>query len=69
MPCPVGIVTMQGIPSADVRPRKPWIDLLQKCDTARCFQLRLGDKLNFRFGFFPSRSSQGRRVSTAKLVV
>ena len=30
MPCPVGIVTIQGITSADVRPSEPWIDLLQK---------------------------------------
>lgn len=50
VPCPVGIVTIQGIPSADVRPSEPRIDLLQKSDAARCFQLCFGDKLNFRFG-------------------
>jgi len=50
VPCPVGIVTIQGITSADVRPSEPWIDLLQKSDAARCFQLSFGDKLNFRFG-------------------
>ena len=52
VPCPVGIVSMQGVPSTDVRPSESWIDLLQESDAARCFQLRLSDKLNFRFGIF-----------------
>ena len=48
--CPVSIVAIQGIPSADARPSKPWIDLLQKSDAARCLRLGFSDKLNFRFG-------------------
>jgi hypothetical protein len=39
----------QSVPSANMRPSEPWIDLLQKSDAARCFQLSFGDKLNFRF--------------------
>lgn len=50
MSCPVSIVAIQGIPSADARPSKPWIDLLQKSDAARCLELGFSDKLNFRFG-------------------
>ena len=50
VPCPVGIVSMQSVPSADVRPGEPWIDLLQESDATRCFQLSFGDKLNFCFG-------------------
>ena len=46
MPCPVGIVTIQGIPSADIGPSEPRIDLLQKSDAARCFQLGFGDKMS-----------------------
>src|SRR5665811_1437287 len=52
VPCPVGIVTIQGIMSTDIRPSELWIDLLQESNTARCFQFRLGDKLNLRSGIF-----------------
>src|SRR5660397_133175 len=48
VPCPVGIVTIQGIMSTDIRPSELWIDLLQESNTARCFQFRLGDKLDLR---------------------
>ena len=66
VPCPVGIVPMQGISSADVRPSEPGIDLLQESDAARSFQLRFRDKLNFRFGlvlipFIPGVSARSFR--------
>ena len=52
VPCPVGIVTIQGVTSTNIRPSEPWIDQLQESNAARCFQLRLGDQLDFRFGIF-----------------
>ena len=69
VPCPVGIVTIQGIPSADVRPSEPGIDLLQESDAARCFQLGFGDKLNFRFCLVLIPAGPGAKGLERELVV